>query len=321
MRIGVLNPNWGFISGSHTMHKWAEVFINKYCDTELNFTQSKNYGGDVIIQLSGRPDLEENYPPKEFKGLKLCHLYDHVFQSEKANKNLTQNGVHYVLCYSSLDQYDSFFRKAYPSYIGKVIPVPFGYHNNRFSNIKDFGKRKCKVVALGAVNPVKDPLCMEDIKGFYEHYSTESYTHRWRKKLYDNKENLEKHMDSFFPEFPKTKDFDYDIVQTYNDYQMFTTCESIMGYPSVKVYEGMACGSVFIGNRHPCYEEIGLIDGVNCLLHASENLDSFKMMVEIAQKSPGVLRDISFRGQAFVEENYTPEKIADNLFSKIKYLT
>jgi glycosyltransferase involved in cell wall biosynthesis len=320
MKIGILNPNMGFLTGDRTMHKYAEIFMNKYTDKVLTYEEAKTYDGDAIVCFNGRPDLHENYPPKEFKGLKICHMMDHVFQAERTYENLKTNDIHYIMCYSRLDLFDTFFKRAYPDYIGKVISVPFGFNDKRFKNLKPFNERDNRVLALGAVNPVSDPLCLADIKVFAEHYKDQEFTHRWRRKLaiHAQDTDMQNIMRSLLPEFPRTKDFDYDIVEAYNNYQMFTTCESIMGYPSVKTYEGMACGSVFIGNDHPCYAEIGLISGKNCILHKQDDLEDFKRIVKWGQDNPEKLEQIAKNGEAFVREKYTPQKIAKNLFYNLK---
>jgi glycosyltransferase involved in cell wall biosynthesis len=319
MRIAVLKPNWGFLSGEKSMHQWADKFIRNYANCVVSYEEAKTYQGDAIVCFNGRPDLLENYPPKEFKGLKVVHLMDHVFQAEKAYQNLKENGVHYVMCYSRLDLFDSFFREAYPDYIGKVISVPFGFNDLRFKNLKPFEERYDRVIALGAVNPVSDPLCIiNDIAMFAEHYKREEFTHRWRRKLEQRKEDLLPIMDSLLPSFPRTKDFDYDIVETYNNYQMFTTCESLMGYPSVKTYEGMACGSVFVGNDHPCYAEIGLVSGRNCLLHKQEDMADFSKAVEWGKVNPDKLKQIAENGEKFIRQSYSPEKVAKNLFTNLE---
>ena len=123
------------------MHRYAEVFMNEYTDKILTYEEAKTYQGDAIICFNGRPDLPDNYPPKEFSGLKVVHLMDHVFQAERAYQNLQENGIQYVMCYSRLDKYDSFFREAYPDYIDKILPIPFGFNDLRFKNFKMFALR------------------------------------------------------------------------------------------------------------------------------------------------------------------------------------
>ena len=317
-RIGVINPNWGFLSGEKTMHRWAEVFIRDYAEV-LSYEEAKTYDGDAVICLNGRPDLKENHPPKEFKGLKAVHLMDHTFQVQRTRKVLKEHEIEMLLAYNEHDLFDPFFQHFYPDYIGKVIPVPFGFNDKRFWQIgfNTWKWRVNKVAAFGAVNPVSDPLCIADIKDYAEFNKHEEFTHKWRRQLFMNKAFLASELDSFFPEWPKTKDFDYDIVQAYNQYKMFTTCESIMFYPSVKTFEGMACGSVFVASDHPCYDKIGLMDGVNCIKHKQYSIEDFKEKVNYYQEHEDELAVIAENGIKFVNEFYRPDKIALNLYTKL----
>lgn len=318
MKVAVLRPNFSFLTGDRTMHKWAEVFMNEYADGIVDYEGAKTYKGDAIVCFNGRPDLPQNCPPKEFKGLKLVHMMDHVFQVENTNKALKENEIDYLMCYNKHDEYDPFFKHAYPDYLGKVIPVPFGYNDIRFKNKKTFSERKNKCIALGAVNPVSDPLCIADIKVYAEFNAHEKFTHKWRRELFLKQDYLENEMDSLLPAYPKTKDFEYDIVETYNNYKMFTSGESIMNYPSVKTFEGMASGSVLVCSDHQCYKDLGLIDGMNCIMHSQNNINTFQEVVQYYQSSPKDLNRISLSGQKHVERHFNPDIIALNLFHDIK---
>jgi len=320
MRISVLMPNWGFLSGNRTLHRYSELFIEKYCERKLSYEEAKEYDGDVEIMFNGRPDLFNHCPPKEFKGVKIVHLLDHVFQAEESRRKLLENKVDYVMCYNRHDKYDEFFKYAYPEYINKVIPVPFGYNDLRFKQTKPFEERINKVVALGSVNPVNDPLCSDDIRQFVEFFKDEQWTHKWRRSLYVHSADLTKEMDSLLPSFPVTKDFNYDIVETYNKYKMFTSCESIMRYPSVKTFEGVSCGSVLVCSDHPCYADIGFIDGLNCIMHKDNDIKDFQRVVRKYQQEPELLKIISEAGKKHVEKNYNPQIIADRLYNKIHKL-
>jgi glycosyltransferase involved in cell wall biosynthesis len=318
MKIAVLSPNYSFLTGNRTMHQWAEVFINKYADKIVTYEEAKEYKGDAIVCFNGRPDLPKNCPPKEFKGLKLLHLMDHVFQVENTNKALKENEIDYLMCYNRHDLYDPFFQHAYPEYVGKVIPVPFGYNETRFKVQKTFLERKNKCVALGAVNPVSDPLCIADIRVYATFNANEQFTHKWRRALYENRMQLVNEIDSLLPAYPKTKDFNYDIVETYNNYRMFTSGESIMNYPSVKTFEGMACGSVLVCSDHQCYKDLGLVDGLNCIMHKQNSIKSFQEVVQYYRDSKEELELIARAGQKHVEKNFNPNIIAKNLFNNIK---
>lgn len=317
MRIGVIRPNRGFLTGGRTMHRWAEEFLKHYTDRVLTYEEAKTYDGDAVICLNGRPDIPKNHPPKEFKGLKAVHLMDHVFQTERTRKVLLENNIQYVMGYNSHDLYDDFFKHHFKEWDGKVIPVPFGYNDIRFSDQKSWNERENKVIALGSVNPVADRLCIHDLAKYKEFYKNEKFTHKWRRMLWENKSMLIGQMDSLLPEYPKTKDFDYNIVQKYNDYKMFTSGESILNYPSVKTFEGMACGSVLVCSDHPCYKDLGLVDGVNCIMHKQYDIDDFQRKVFHYQSNEDELKRIAENGKKFVEEFYNPSRIAQNLFFKL----
>lgn len=317
MRIGILNPSWGFLTGDITMHQWAEVFMNKYKPDILTLEQAKQYDGDVIVCFNGRPDIPNNCPPKEFKGLKIAHVMDHSFRAKDALKMLLDNEVDYLLGYNKHDDHDPFFREVYAPFNGKIIGVPFGFHAERFQNIIPFKERKNKVIALGSVNPVKDPFCLEDIQDFANFFREEEFTHKWRRTLVTQKNFLVDQMDSLLPEYPETKNFSYNIAEVYNQYQMFTSCESIMNYPSVKTFEGMACGSVLVCPDTACFRELGLVHGENCLMHKPHDLLAFKKLVAYWQDSPEALERISQKGVEFVRANYSPSRVAEDLYYSI----
>lgn len=317
MKIAVLNPNYSFLTGEMSMHRYAEEFLKNFTHKVVTYEEAKSYEGDVVICFNGRPDLNENHPPKEFKGLKIVHLQDHVFQAENTKRKLKAHGVEWVMAYNSHDLHDPFFQEVYKDWSGKVIPVPFGYNNLRFKNFKNWEDRKSRVVALGSVNPVKDPLCEADIKEFSNFFKDEIWTHKWRRMLAENKEPLSDIMESYLPDFPKTKDFNYSILDVYNNYKLFTTCESIMHYPSVKTFEGMACGSALVCSDHLCYSDLGLVDGVNCIRHKQYDLEDFRNKVSYYLNNDSELEAIAKNGQLLAEEFYNPYVIAKGLFHKI----
>ncbi len=318
IKIALLNPNMGFLSGDKSMHRWAEEFIDHYVDEIVSYEEAKTYDGDMILCFNGRPDLPLNCPPKEFKGFKAVHLMDHVFQTDKTKQALLENEVDWVMGYNKHDKHDAFFQKFFPEYKDKVIHIPFGYNDRRFKDKNDFEDRKNKVVALGSVNPVSDPLCIADIERYAEFNKHEEFTHKWRRMLVNERNMLLPEMDSVLPIFPKTKDFSYDIVEKYNSYMMFTSGESIMNYPSVKTFEGIACGSVLVCSDHECYKELGFEDGFNCIMHKQYDIKDFQEKVRYYQALPTVLERISRQGKAFVSYNYRPKIIADKLYSKLE---
>jgi hypothetical protein len=87
------------------------------------------------------------------------------------------------------------------------------------------------------------------------------------------------------PEFPIIKDFKYDLVAKFNEYKMFVTCESIMSFPSAKVFEGMACQTALLCADLECNKEFGLEAGKNCIMFEPYNINDFKDKVEFYQAS------------------------------------
>ena len=314
MKIAVQLPNRAFLAGDRTLHRWANVFIDSFVDAEVNIDEAKEYKGEAVVCLNGRPDLIRNCPPAEFRGLKACHIMDHSFNAKQAAKNMIDNNVHLALGYAQHDVLDPFFRKEYASYAEKIISVPFGF-DYRFVNKVPFSQRKKKCVGLGAVNLVNEGI--SDLKDYVACFGKyHKWTHEWRHTLREahSRGELGVLMDSLFPAEDEYKKFDYNIVEVYNDYQMFTTCESVMNYPSVKTYEGMACGSVFVGNQNACYSAIGLVNGKNCILHNPNCVKSFKEAIQWAKQSPRNLEEIAKNGQEWVEKNFTPKAIAEKLY-------
>lgn len=322
MRIALLDSNIDFFTGEQTTHRWADVFKQKYVETVIGYEEAKTYKGDAIVSFGGRPDLPNTVPPKEFKGTKVVHLMDFYFYPKEANENLVKNETDYVLGYADHSAYSNFFKDFYPDYTQRLIAVPFGF-DRRFLKIKEFSQRKNMCVGLGAVNPIDEGI--PDLYAYKMYYQKLQWAQPWRNTLRSKHAEhlLDGLMDSFFPEpsLHGHKRFDYNIVDVYNDYKMFTTCESINGFPSVKTYEGMACGAVFVGNYHPCYRDIGLVDGYNCILHVPNDFEDFVRQLRYYRTHPEDLERIANAGRTHALENFTPEKVAVKLYEKLFYLS
>jgi hypothetical protein len=199
-----------------------------------------------------------------------------------------------------------------------VITVPFGFHE-RFVNRTPFRERAAKCVALGAVNPVRDPGAPPgELDDYAAHFAPEEYAHRFRRMLRDEALALADIMASRLPALPAAKDFGYDIVAEYNAYRMFTTCESIMFYPSVKTYEGCAAGSVLVCSTHPAFDALGFVDGVNCVRHRELDVDDFRDKVSAFLKRDDELASIQAAGTALVRTRYTADAVAQGLYTDLE---
>jgi glycosyltransferase involved in cell wall biosynthesis len=278
-----------------------------------------NANVDVLTCFNGFPYLPRGGPIKGFNGLKIYHLMDYTFFPAKSSEILSKAGVDFVFGYNCHDKYCPLFQENYPQYLGKVIPVPFGFAD-RFQELVPFQKRKNKVIALGSVNSFVDPVHTQDefkeVNQFFLNRG-EKFMHKFRRMLVENESRLSDIMDSKLPHFPKAKDFDYDIVEIFNQYKMFVSCESLQYFPPAKTFEGPASGSVLICSEHPCFFDYGFKDQVNCIKHKEFDVDDFRDKASFYISNPDKLLQIQKQGTQFVRENYNHKKIAQYVYSKI----
>lgn len=275
---------------------------------------------DVLVCFNGLPHLESNKPIKSFQGLKIYHLMDFTFFPTQSNRALEENGADFVFGYARHDVYSDFFQMKYPSYSGKVIPIPFGFAP-RFKELVPFQERKNKVIALGSVNSFVDSVHevagLEELNEFFLKQG-EKFMHKFRRFLVENERNLVDIMDSKLPHFPQVKDFGYDIVQVLNQYKMFVNCESLLYFPSAKTFEGPAAGSILVCSEHACFSDLGFEDGVNCVKHKEFDIKDFREKAEYYLRNPEKLEEIQKNGTQFVRENYTYEKVAKYVYSAVQ---
>jgi glycosyltransferase involved in cell wall biosynthesis len=286
-------------------------------DFDFVFTVNDlNQKADVLLNLNLMcfTNTSSEFPSSlsKFQGLKIFHVGDYFWYrpGSVTNKLLRSIGVDHLLGYAMHDRYCSYFQKYFPDYHEKVWGIPFGF-TPRFVSEKPFEERLSKAVALGSVNPLR-PL-HEPVYNYLEsadHFPDECWFHKFRRQLVLNKDGLSGVMDSMLPEFPLIKDFKYDLVAKFNEYQMFVTCESIMYFPSAKVFEGMACETAVICADLECNKEYGLEDGKNCIMFEPYNLDDFKEKVQFYQADPKVLAQIASEGYRFVKQNYSKHGVA-----------
>jgi hypothetical protein len=311
-------PGWRKINLLRAYRRIKQLGLNPD-EYPFAFSVSElNRKADVLLGFCGRPDLPALQPLRSFQGMKVYHVMDYVFEAGKSHHFLKQGGVDYVMGYTNHGEYCPFFRKFYPTYIDKVISVPFGY-GERFSNKKPFHYRLKKCIAAGSVNPVEDPAVKnrEEIKEYTDFYIKEKWTHKWRHMLSENEEKLQDVMDSVLPHYPATKNPKYNAAQLFNDYQLFANDEGLMGFPPARTYEGVASGAVMVASNHPSYKDLGFQDEVNCILHNPYDIQQFKEKIAYFTSKPEKLAEIALAGHLMVTKNYSHRQIALDLFQTI----
>lgn len=314
-------PGWRKINLLRVYKRMKELGLNPQDYSFVFSIAELNRKADVLLGFCGRPDLPALKPPKKFKGLKIYHVMDYVFQAEKCYDSLKEGGVDYVMGYTNHGEYCTFFRKYYPDYSGKVIPVPFGF-GERFKKKIPFQSRIQKCIAAGSVNPVDDPVVKDkaELREYKAFYADEKWTHKWRYMLAVNESSLSGIMDSVLPKFPETKNPFYDAVELFNKYQLFANDIGLMAFPPARTYEGIASGTVMVGERHPCYKDLGFKDGVNCLLHSPQDLEGFRKKINDHLRQPKRLEEIAEAGYSLVVKKYSHKQIAQDLFQSISRL-
>ena len=283
--------------------------LNKKCDVLLNFN-------------SHLGKTQFNQRLKRFDGLKIYHVNDYFWNQpgSELNKMLESIGVDYLMGYASHDKHCKYFQKTFKNYIGKVIPVPFGY-SERFISSVPFSERKNKAVALGSVNPLR-PLD-SPVYNFIESadfFPDECWFHKFRRDIVLNKEALSDHIDSMLPEFPLIKDFKYNLVNKFNDYKLFLSCESILNFPPAKYFEGPASGSVLVCADHDCNKDLGFVDGENCIMYNMYDIDNLIEKLKFYSENTILLNEIQQNGTSFVRKNYSHKQVAFNLIKTINNL-
>lgn len=283
--------------------------LNRKCDVLLNFNSHL-----------GRTEFSQKL--RRFNGLKIYHLNDYFWNQPGSvlNEMFENIGVDYLMGYASHDKHCKYFQNTFKNYIGKVIPVPFGY-SERFINSVPFQERKNKAVALGSVNPLR-PLeyPIEKYREPANFFPDESWFHNFRRKIVLQKAKVEPYIDSMLPVFPRIKDFKYDLVKKFNEYRMFVSDESIFNFPPAKYFEGPACGSVLICADHDCNKEFGFIESINCIMYEKDNIEDLTDKISHYMRHENELLKIQKEGVKHVTSNFSHRQVASDLVNVINKL-
>jgi glycosyltransferase involved in cell wall biosynthesis len=315
---------FNFINNENKKHKFHNVNWQEF---DFIFTTKElNAKADVLlnINLMCFQDVNSEFMKSisRFNGLKIFHIGDYFWYrpASETNKLLESIGVDHLFGYSMHDNYCNYFKKSFPSFEEKVWGIPFGF-SDRFVNSIDFTKRKSKAVALGSVNPLRQ--LKEPATNFIEiadFFPDEIWFHKFRRMLVLQKTDLADVMDSMLPEYPMIKDFKYDLVAKFNEYKMFVTCESILNFPSAKVYEGLACGTVLICADLECNKEYGLVSEENCIMYKNLDINDFKDKVVYFQKNQTELSRISMNGYEYSLANFSSKSIANYIINTLELI-
>jgi len=304
---------------------------------------------DALLCFNGAPEKKLGAPVSGFSGIQIFHVMDYFRNSKEQSEILEKGGVKYVFAYTDHFKHDAFFRKYYPQYKNRVIPVAFSF-GERFEDYTPFGERHEKCVAIGSITPFVDKMALETGKlskimmGYEaaEFFSPVETIHPDRKMLRDNETKLSDILDSFLPS-AKTKNIyaarseipdkswvpkkvssadmsgkrsNYNIVDVLNQYKMFIHGETVFNVVWAKSFEGCAAGCVLVCSDGEWNREFGFEDKVNCIMHKNGDVDSVRAAIGWGLKNPQKLEKIAISGKELVREKYSPKVVADYIVNR-----
>lgn len=279
----------------------------------------------------------------EYRGAVVNHL-THYFCGTRMIRDYIKKIPQSILAAESDLSRNEFFKEYFPD-AAEVCIVPFAYAE-RFVPRTPFGKRMPRCFAIGtishpryaefidyfgvgtALHPLRQMLYEK--KGEYAHYIDcfiESYDAMRSIKDISSDDSLfiryiKKHLPSFLvekfvPNYTKQY-FNYDIVEKYNEYQMFVSPEEIVGLPSVNFVEGMACGCAFFGIDDPMYTDIGLKPDIHYISYEKNNSADLIEKIKYYQIHLNELQKIAHAGCQFVRTHFSRKKVAEIVWRNLE---
>jgi len=313
-----------------TLHQFRTILQNKdrinswniaWDNIEFIFSISElNRKCDVLLNFNSHLGKTQfNQRLKKFDGIKIYHVNDYFWNQPGSvlNQYCENIGVDYLMGYASHDKHCKYFQNTFKNYIGKVIPVPFGF-SERFISKVPFHKRINKAVALGSVNPLR--ILESNTYNYIEpanFFPDESWFHKFRREMVLQKENIKPYIDSMLPEFPQIKDFRYDLVKKFNQYRMFVSDESIFNFPPAKYFEGPASGSVLFCGDYDCNKEFGFKNSENCVMYKVGDIKDLTEKISYYMQNEMELLKIQQEGMNFVRSTFSHKQIAVDLVKTI----
>lgn len=258
-----------------------------------------------------------------FDGMKVFHVMDPQYMAARCNEMLDACGVDYIMGYARHDRHSSFFRNMHPKYNGRVIGVPFGF-NDDWVVRKPFNERQTRCLGTGTVEPFDSDIIIsakEKLQEYLDCFSKDYHcVHELRYLVNRDSWKYRDVIDcKFHDKNIKNQNYVKDVVGLFNDYKMFINDESLMNFPPIRTYEGIAAGCVMVCNENSCYTDYGFQDKINCIMFKkydlSEMLEKIKYYLF---DNPEELERIQKRAVKFVRSRFNHASIADLMHSKLK---
>lgn len=240
--------------------------------------------------------------------IQLSHYYLDV---EHISTNIRKSKIGFLVSENNLNESSSFYAHFF-SNEHDVRTLPFVF-SERFKKIQAFTGRNGACVALGSLSHTHGDV--PRYAAFHKFFKT-PYLAPFRKTLHDEKEWLAGLIDvmimdpykegntssnklqRFVSRFQSlwSSYYSFDIVSILNQYKMFLVPEEAAGLPAALFVEGMACGSVYLGDvNRPMYRNFGMREGVHYIGYDA-SLEDLVEKVHFYNENTDILENIANAG-------------------------
>ena len=293
--------------------------IQKKYDLELIFSlRELNSRYDVLLDLNlltTSLDSELPLSLRRFEGIKLAHVGDYFAYHSSLDKNnrLKEIGTTALLGYCMHDHHCDFFREHYKDFLGKVWGIPMSF-SKRFRKYNEFENRKDMAISLGSLFKLNNESFSK--KTFFEaenFFENEAWFHRFREKLFRYSDEIRDLVFCGIPNPNKKNSIRLDLVEAFNSYKFFVTCETVFNFPTAKIFEGIACGSILLASNNTIYKELGFINNKHFISFENEDLNNMQDKILYFLENEPMLKEIAHNSHSLVMAKFNPKSISSYL--------
>ncbi len=281
------------------------------------------------------------------KGIKIVDL-SHFYGAKRLALAVKRINPDYLVSEIRLDLYSDLYKKNYSWFGGELIVRPFEYEE-RFVDKKTFYDRKARLCVMGTIADltVESEVHLDYISNYHTRYMQPQ-----RKMMYDYQNKMKDIMDCYsylFDEAVMDKkatvaDTDlwfkrewifwynyfeankfpsyysaFDMVDKYNEYQLFSCGEDANGIYAIGAIEGMACGTAYIGLDYGAYNELGLKSGRDFIGYDG-TMEDFEKKVRyyLEPEQKEMLSQIARNGKEIIRSQFSEENVAKNYYERLR---
>lgn len=260
--------------------------------------------------------------------IKVFHFTHYVQNTSLIAANFKTLKWDFIIAENNL-QKSLYFQHHFWYFTKPVYTLPFTYWE-KYKNYTNFYDRRKKALSVWAIINVSNYKGLfNDFSSFYKSNTLQPI----RQEILDRWDAIDKYIDttsqtfltsriSFFEKIKKIitwsryEYYNFDIVEKYNEYQMFICGEELWGMPWIGFVEWMACGCAYIGKIDSMYTDIGLLPWVHYIWHDGTLQDILKK-IQYYQEHIEELEKIANMWYDFVRENFSWDIVAKKFYKDL----